>query len=481
MRVFLSVIMLLATLLSVGSSRADAAVYRADISDGLYGANADDGKDDTAAIQKAIDDLKEGGVLVIPPGTFEVSMGKGLTIAKKHITVIVQGTLVASPRGLESPQCKNLFLVTGEGCRFIGQGGMIRGEGSTFHGERSPAVHRTIYYPALIYFQSPGHEGSITGLRLSNPPGGHVVFAGTRNCKITNCTVEGGTAKVSDGDKILDGNKRHPVSRYMGIFFVGTDGLMIQGNHFKKADGRAQYQWVTSSGSNRHPNTSIVGNVFEDAFDHPIYCSGIVHSVIANNTTRDTWGTAIKLIGEDLVITGNSIYNARYGGLEARNGSRCIVANNLIDQFGHQGISITPYGGGGAGNYTDNIVTGNILIGHTGKDLPPVMAAIAIYAKHSVSRCKVAGNIIHNTGTGNPALSATRPGSPAIQMFSGKPSDHVTISGNTIYNAKADGISVKNVHSSIIKDNIIHCAGKPIVEIEGKNNQVGNNITSENK
>ena len=459
----------------ISPARADVATRTADITEERYGAKPDDGKDDTTAIQKAIDDLNESGALIIPPGAFAVSMGRGLTISKNHIHVIVKGTIEATTGGLEAAACKSLFYVTGRGCQFIGQGGMLTGDGSTFHGPWSKEDRLyDVFYPPLIYFRG-AHEGSVSGLRLRNPPGLHIVVFGSGDCRITNCIMEGGTERASDGDKILDGNRRHPCSRYFGIFMRGGSSLLIQGNHFKPVKGRSQYQWICSSSTNTNWHVSILGNVFEGAFDHCIYCSGLRRSVVSNNITRDSVSSPIKLIGTDIVVTGNNIYNAPYGGIECRNGSRCVVADNVIDQFGHEGICITRYGQG-PGAHTDNIVTGNILIGHTGKGKSPVMWGIHISARDSVSRCKVEGNIIHNTGTGNPELRPTLPGSPAIEIGSGKPSHAVTIRGNTIHNAGANGIEVTNLHAGLITHNMIHCDGKPVLDRNGHGNVIEKNI-----
>lgn len=151
------VVTLAAAFLALAQGRAAlAATLEADITDGRYGAKADDGKDDTVAIQKAVDDLNEGGTLIIPPGTFTVSMAKGLRISKKHVHLILRGTIKAKTNGLEAPACKNLFDVFAEGCQFIGQGGMLCGDGSTFHGAYNKALHRVGLYPALIYVRGSG-------------------------------------------------------------------------------------------------------------------------------------------------------------------------------------------------------------------------------------------------------------------------------------------------------------------------------------
>ena len=445
----------------LGQARADAATMTADVSDPRYGATPDDAKDDTAAIQKAIDDLNQGGSLIIPPGKFEVSLGKGLTISKKHIHVIIRGTIEATTGGRTAPACKSLFSVKADGCQFIGQGGMLVGDGTIFTGQRD----RDGLYPALIYVRGV-NECSVSGLRLRNPPGAHVVFFATADSSLTNCVIEGGVERNT---------KR--VNAYYAIFFRGASGLLIHGNHFKPFKGRQQYQWVTSSSTNTNTHISIVGNMFEGSFDHPIYCSGIRRSVVSNNTTRDTVGTAIKLIGTDLVVTGNNIYNAPTGGIECRIGSRCIVANNLVDGFGHNAIEISDYNNNRR-SHTDNIVRGNILIGHMGKGKPPVMSGICITAAGTVSRCKVEGNIIHNSGTGNPELDATSPASAAITISAGKPSDAITITGNTVHNANANGINLNNVNSSLIVHNIIHCSGESIVQKNGRDNLIEKNIVS---
>jgi hypothetical protein len=470
-RVALCVWFVLTGALCFGRAHAAAATASADITDARYGAVAGDGKDDTVAIQKAIDDLEEGGSLLIPPGVFTVNMAKGLTISKKRIHVVLKGTITATTGGLESPECRSLFDVTGEGCQFIGEGGMLCGDGATFHGDYSPAMYRGLY-PALVYFQA--NDCSISGLCLRDPPGCHLVVIGTSNCRITNCVIEGGTSKERDKNSI------DPCSRYYGVFFTGTTGLLIEGNQFRPLNGRAQWQWVTSSSTNWSPETSIIGNAFEGAFDHPIYCSGIVKSIVSGNTVRDPGTSAIKLIGTDLVVVGNNISNALYGGIETRNGSRCIVAHNLVQGFGHEGISITSYNAA-KGSFSDNIVEGNILIGFTDPRKPPVMSGVNITASETVSRCRVAGNIIHNTGAGNPALDAKLPGEPAITVSGGAPSDSVAITGNTIYKARSDGIRAENLRSSIIADNLINCAGEPVLQKNGKDNVVANNIRSTNQ
>ena len=444
----------------------------ATISDEPFNAIPNDGKDDTAAIQAAIDALPEGGHVVIPPGTFNVSTARGITIKQPHLKLIVRGDLVVTTEGKESQDCTNLFTITGPYCRIVGEGGMVRGEGKPFVGAKCPTVHRTMHTPRFFYAVTTAHHCVIERLHMRDPPGGFAAFLGVKNCRLSHCTIEGGVPKD------IKPPPPGPYSRYIGVTIISTTGMMIQGNHFNYYQGRGMFSWIGASGSGRHPGTSIVGNVFEGGYDHAIYCSGLVKSVVANNTIRDSVGTAIKLIGDDLTVIGNNIYNCRYGGISTRNGSRNVIAHNTIHGFAHRAIGITPYGGGNRAAYTDNIVQGNILIGLTGKDAPPVMSAIRIESHDHVSRCKVADNIIHNTGTGNSALDDKLPGEPAIYVAGAKTSHHVAITGNVIHNASAGGIVVRNLHDSRIDNNAISAAAEPITRINCRGIRAQGNQTT---
>ena len=456
MRISLLMMLVLASVLCAGNVRSHAATNSADITDPRYGAKPDDGKEDTAAIQKAVDDLSQQGVLLIPPGTFQVSMAKGIAISKDHITVIIRGTIKAMAAGVEPRACRDLFTVSGDGCRFIGQGGMFVGDGTHFSYVRRPGEKN---YAAFIYMGS-ARDCSVSALLLRDPPGLHVQLLKATDCKITNCTFDGGVKRVND-------EKRRPYSHYYGVLFWGADGLLIRGNHFKRHQGRIQYQWITSGSKYPSYQVSIIGNRFVGGWDHAIYCSGIHRSVVANNTTRDSVGTAIKLIGNNLVVTGNKIFTTGNGGISARSSSGSIIANNLLHGDGNVTIAVSRYGGA-KGSYTDNVIEGNIIIGHR-KTKADAYSGIRILSDSgSCSRCKIVNNIVANSG---------HPEIPAIWVRGKKSSDSVMISGNTIYDCAGPGIRTGNVHSSIITRNIVRCTGKAIDTGKGRNVVLRDNIT----
>ena len=235
-----------------------------------------------AALQKAIDAVKPGGRVIVPEGVFDASMATGLTVAGADVRIVLRGSITAHTDGLEAPECRNLFLVTGSGCRFIGQGGAIRGDGATFHGEKSPAVHRVGLLPRADLLPGPRADGAVTDLILSNPPGNHVIFAGVRNCRLSNCTIEGRTKKLHDELKILDGNKRHPRQPVLRRVLCGNLWPDYSGQPLSSP-------WASASSISGSVPAARAGTrarplwaTFSMALhDHPIYCSGLVDSVVA--------------------------------------------------------------------------------------------------------------------------------------------------------------------------------------------------------
>ncbi len=445
---------LLATLLALGAT----------ITDEPFGAIPNDGKDDTAAIQAAIDSLPNGGTVIIPPGTFHVSHATGVTIKPPRIRMIIRGDLAVTTDGKESHESNNLFTITGAYCTIVGEGGMVYGPpGKVYTGGKCLNTHRVIRYPKFFYATTPANHCVIENLHMRDPPGGLVAFVGINDCRMSDCTIEGGVRQDIELKE-----QPGPYSRYLGVMILATKGAIIRGNQFSYYEGRGMFSWITGSGSNRHTHTVIADNTFEGGYDHAIYISGLQNSVVANNTSRDSVGLALKIIGDDNVVIGNHITNSRGGGISTRNGSRNVIAHNVINGFGHRAISITPYGGGNREPYTDNIVQGNIIIGQTKDPNHPVMSAIRIQSHDHVSRCKVLDNIIHNTGTGNSALDSKLPGEPAIFVGGPNPSSQVTITGNTIFNARGDGIEVHHLRGEIIDQNQYQGAGQAVVRRNNK-------------
>ena len=86
------------------------------------------------------------------------------------------------------------------------------------------------------------------------------------------------------------------------------------------------------------------------------------------------------------------------------------------------------------------------------------------------------GNIIHNTGVSNAALSDKQPGEAAIVVSGGAPSHGVSITNNTIHNARSYGIHMENLRGGIVAHNIIESASDAILRKDCADNLVEKNI-----
>jgi len=414
-----------------------------------YGANGADEKDDTEAVRAAIRDLTANSMLVIPRSRkfFAVKLSASFTIKQPGVRLIFRGRLKATGKPSLG---KHLFVVTADNVEFVGEGGLIQGSDEYLFDIADKNG------PALIRFA--GTKGcSVKNLKLRNAPHFTIAMFGCKGFNITDCVLEGGP-------------KQFKGTQIQGIFFIGATTLLIRGNRFAAdSSGGKTYSWIGSSSTSHSKYVTIVGNQFSDAYDHAVYCSGLYNSVIANNTVLDIGGVGIKVIGSNNVIAKNNLHNTRAGGIETRNASRCVISDNVIDQFTHVGIEVSPYGRF-SGDSTDILIRGNYLRGM--KDSKEVYEGIRISTVGQCSRLKIDGNLLVRVGT--------KSGMAAISVTSGKPGHAISILGNTIEKCGGDGIYMKNVHGSIIANNILHIPkGRIPVKQENveKTNLVKDNIT----
>ena len=387
-----------------------------------FGADGSDEIDDTAAITSAVAALQPNDTLLIPESSlyFKVAPTANFALDDPGVKVMVRGHVLMT--GTSSTD-NHLFIVTADRVAFIGEGGVLEGNGSYY-------VVSDLDDTALIRFYAV--KGcSVEGLRLRNAPRFWIWLLASQNCAIRNCVLEGGPVSYS--------------IQSQGIFFRGASNLLIQGNRFLPgADGGKAGSWIGSSSTSSNYRISILDNLFAGAHDHAVYCSGIFHSIIANNIGKDTGGTILKTIGTDNVVANNNLYNAVTGGIEIRNSSRCVVANNLVEDFGFVAVEVTTYGGG-LGSYTDNLISGNTLL--AGSTNATIYEAVRILASVNASRNKIAGNLIVGAGGSG--------GNAAISVTSGAPCNGVTITGNTLDQCPGNGILINNVNGSIVSDNIV--------------------------
>ena len=298
-------------------------------------------------------------------------------------------------------------------------------------------------------------------------PSNSVFLRGCQKTHITDSFFIG-------GPPIMSGTNVH------AIHFTGEQELHIEGNLFNpNATGGKAYSWIQSGSTASSFHATFINNKFDDSFDHSFYCSGLFKSVIANNICHNSTGTAIKIIGRENVIVNNNIYNdnppAVLGGISVRNGARNIIANNQITNYGHVAISVSLYGGGWGGLYTDNTIEGNYIVGG------PEFSGHWPYEAIRVMGNNISGTkIMNNTIIGADTHADSSSGVLRIYSDAG-PSYNLTISGNIFDESAGNGMSLYNIHESLISDNIINIPnGKTVFYQHGgsANNTFLNNIIS---
>jgi parallel beta-helix repeat protein len=392
-----------------------------------FGANGNDAIEDTTPFRNAVNSLQENDTLLIPEssGNYIVANNANFAINDPGVNVLVRGRVVTIGPAIPG---NHMFIVTADRCSFTGEGGILEGSGSY-------VIDTDLNDPALIRFFSVD-DCSVSGLRLRNGPRFWIFVFGSKRLSIRDCVFEGGPTSFS--------------IQSQGIYMWGAQDILIRGNLFVADSGGGQAgSWIGSTSTSSNLGISILGNQFNGCHDHAVYCSGIFHSVIAGNVATGTGGTVLKTAGTDNVIANNNVYDAHTGGIEIRNSARCVVANNLVKDFGFVAVEVTLFGNGAGGNYTENLITGNTILANPSN--PTIYEGIRVNAPMDCSRTKISGNLIVGGGGGG--------GNPALTVRGGIASYAVAITGNTLDQCPDDGIVIDRVNASIISDNIVRLTG----------------------
>ena len=450
-RVIFSAITVLA-LMTAGSIAATIDVT-------AYGANGNDTLDDTANIQSAVAALNENDTLLFPECSnyYRVNIGSGqslFVITTSGVRVLIRGRILAFGTPVEYDW---VFYVTANNVEFVGEGGGAILEGSGQYN----------YYPGhfigptLINFHQV-NGCTVRDLTLRNGPQSSIFVRGGTGSKIVNCFFEGGPTTI-------------PVPAIFGIYGTGVYNLLVEGNRFApNATGGKAHSWIFFSSTSSSLYVTITNNKFEDSFDHAIYLTGLFYSVVSNNTVHGGASggpnSALKTTGTDNVIINNTIYDD-CGGIEINNGSRNIVANNIIDGYKSVAIINYAYAGGSGGNYSDNIIEGNFIRGNSAGGSYEAIRCWGL----TVSGTKITGNTILNSN-----IPPYNSGSIVVYS-SASPGYNISITDNIIDHCGGNGIYFYNIHDSLISDNIINVpVGREqlVVDPSSSNYSFIDNLTS---
>lgn len=426
-----------------------------DVTQMPYGAWGDGTNDDTAAIQRALDEAN--GPVFFPPGTYKVT---GLTLSRSDVRLMGVG---GASRLTCDTQDRNTVTISGS--RNAVEGLVID--------NASPAPSSSAWSNCVAIS---GDDNVVRQCVLDGFQGGVRISGGDRNLITENLVttdVRGAGASRSldrwdiavhgngSGNQIVDnrcyGGGRHGIDL---TTLTNTDSItdtVIRGNHVK---GQTAYGIVLYN--NILPavlrDCLIVNNLVTDIsgsrnspdqrYGAGIYLVSAERCLVSGNVVRRTnTNTAVEMLTPGAIginacgtctIVGNTIDDVTWSGIyvaddnnsEDRGG--LVIANNQISRTGRDGIKIL--------NYRRRVsITGNVI--------SEVLATyIGIYATNpSFSNARdwvISHNVVRGGTGGN--MSA------GINIDN---VDYLHIEGNEVANVIGTGIGIYNSTQLILMNN----------------------------
>ena len=280
-----------------------------------YGATANNGSDDTAAINSAINAASAGDTVYFPAGTFDISgtvNGKsGVTLAgagQASTTLKKMGTTVGPMIGVSGKSNVTIRDMT------------INGNSSSFgNGIEVTGGSSNILVSSM----------AVRDIAPDDAWGPHgVIFYGATDSEVSDCTIFniGITDKWGAGIRFGGAANRNKALRN-AIHDTGRGGIM----------GYESTDLIIKDNK--------IWDVGLAVFAITIETGGMCHRSLIENNTVDSW---ISVDRSDYVaVRGNTIsdktyiYAFSYCGLELAGGSNCVFTDNVVDDGQQSGISIS--------------------------------------------------------------------------------------------------------------------------------------------
>jgi hypothetical protein len=351
-------------------------------------------------IQDALDELPdEGGLVRLPPGTFEIT--EPLVVTKSD--VLIQGAGTAT-------HIKNVNTT--------GKSALILQHPSS--GDNREAE---LWRIRLADFRITGNEKS-----------GHGINAR----RINEIFIDGVTVSYHGGDGIRlyfcyedprICNSLITYNKNTGLNAIGCHDVVVSANQFE--ENQDALRFIDGF------NLCMTGNCLDDHLGDGVVIENTYGSVVSGNMIEECKGTAIVLDRDcyGITLSANVIAHEQTGGIVLRDAHGCAVSANTFTIMGKDALSIGP----ASGRIT---VTGNNFsnsyIGE-GK------------VKRGINDLAAAGMVLNGTSgvtvTGN-LFSGLRPKALTVE---GPVSKHVLFSDNVFVDTAGDQ---SKLESSIVKDNL---------------------------
>jgi hypothetical protein len=352
-------------------------------------------------LQAAIDAVPEGGGVVrIPPGTFEIK--ESLKVSMSDLLIEGAGT---------ATHIKNVNI-----------------EGKTAlilqHSSGADDRKHELWRIRLANFRITGNDKSGSGIEAR---------------RINEVFIDGVTVSYHGGDGIvLDQCYEDPricdslitYNKDTGLNLIGCHDIIVSSNQFE--ENRDAVRCIDSY------NLTMTGNNLDDHLGDGIVIENTYGSVVSGNMIEECKGTAIVLDRDcyGVTLSANVIAHDESGGIDLRDAHGCTISANTFTIMGGHALAIGPNSGRitvTGNNFSDSYIGGGKV-------------------KRSTGDLKAGGMIIVGTSdvviTGN-VFSGVKPKALAVE---GQASKRVVFGNNVLTDVESDHTKLDN--TSLVNDNL---------------------------
>lgn len=352
-------------------------------------------------LKAAIDAVPdEGGVVRIPPGTFEIN--EPLKVSTSDLLIEGAGT---------ATHIKNVNVE--------GKPALI-----LQHPGGSDDRKHELWRVRLANFRITGNDKSGSGIEAR---------------RINEVFIDGVTVSYHGGDGIvLDNCYEDPricdslitYNRNTGLNLIGCHDIIVSSNQFE--ENRGALRCIDSF------NLTMTGNNLDDHLGDGVVIENTYGSVVSGNMIEECKGTAIVLDRDcyGVTLSANVIAHDESGGIDLRDAHGCTVSANTFTIMGGHALAIGPNSGRitvTGNNFSDSYIGGDKV-------------------KRGTSDLKAGGMIIVGTSdvvvTGN-VFSGVRPKALAVE---GQANKRVVFTNNVLTDVESDHKKLDD--SSLVNDNL---------------------------
>ncbi len=353
-----------------------------------------------ATIQAAIDALPNaGGVVRLPPGTFEISNPLKVTVSD----VLIEGAGTATHIKNVNTEGKSALILQ--------------------HPSGGDNRKAELWRIRLANFRITGNEKS-----------GHGIEAR----RINEIFIDGVTVSYHGGDgvrlyycyedpRICDSLMTY--NKKTGLNIIGCHDVVVAANQFEENDDAVRF----IDGF----NLCMTGNNLDDHLGDGVVIENSYGSVVSGNMIEECKGTAIVLDRDcyGIALSANVIAHNGSGGVDLRDAHGCTVSANTFTIMGRGALSIGPNSGRitVTGNNFSNSYIGDGKVKRSANDLTAAGMVL-----NGTSEITVVGNL----------FSSVRPKAITVE---GEQSKCVLFADNVLADVAGDH---KKLSASLVKDNL---------------------------